>query len=96
MQRFNAEPSFTDLAVAGLGSPRVTEFFKQCDSLIDFEAIAKPLVELHRARSNKGGAPNGSVTLMLKVLFIQKVFCLSDPAAKQMILGKSGFGDFRV
>lgn len=94
MQRINAQPSFTDLAVADLGSPKTTQFFQQCDQLIDFDAIAKPLADLHRNNSIKGGAPHWPVAMMLKVLFIQKVFSLSDPATEQMILDRISFRRF--
>lgn len=40
MERIPAEPTFIDLAIAGLGSPRAAEFFQRCDKLIPFDTLA--------------------------------------------------------
>jgi IS5 family transposase len=94
MQRVNAQPTFTDLAVADLGSPKTLQLFQQCSRLIDFEAMAAPLANLYRNNTGKGGASNWPVVLMLKVLFLQKLFNLSDPATEQMILDRLSFRRF--
>ncbi len=88
------QPSFTDLQVAGLGSPRAAKFFADCERLIDFDKLAATLTEAglaYRNDSRKGGAPNWSVALMLKVAFVQKAFALSDSMAEQMLLDRISF-----
>lgn len=94
MERKLAEPTFTDLAVADLGSPRALEFFRRCQQLIDFQALAEGLKGLHQAASSGGGAPHWPVVLMLKVLFLQKVFGLSDPMTEQMLKDRISFRMF--
>lgn len=94
MNRSIAQPSFTDLQVAGLGSPKAAQFFDDCSRLIDFPALAASLGDLYRNNTSAGGASNWPVEMMLKVLFVQKTFALSDPATEEMLLDRLSFRRF--
>lgn len=94
MDRLIAQPSFTDLQVAGLGSPKAARFFDDCNRLIDFAALAASLGELYANNTSAGGASNWPVALMLKILFVQKTFALSDPMTEEMLLDRISFRRF--
>jgi IS5 family transposase len=85
MQRTNASPTFTDLAVADLGSPRAAAFFDRCQREIPFDRLAGAVAGVFGGpRPGAGGRPHWPVVTMLKVLFLQKCFGLSDPVAEEM------------
>lgn len=109
MQRINAQPSFTDLAVADLGGPKATAFFDRCLAEIPFERLAASVADIFDdfdpaaaaaaaregvAAVNPGGAPHWPVVTMLKVLFVQKCFGLSDPMAEEMLQDRISFRRF--
>jgi IS5 family transposase len=94
MQRINAQPSFTDLAVADLGGRRSAEFFAKCDELIPFAALADSIRDVFVENDPRGGAPHWPVITMLKVMFVQKCFGLSDPQAEEMLLDRISFRRF--
>lgn len=101
MERKNAAPTFTDLAVADLGGPRATSFFDRCLAEIPFERLAASVADVfddHDPASSgvadRGGAPHWPVVTMLKVLFVQKCFGLSDPMAEEMLQDRISFRRF--
>jgi IS5 family transposase len=100
MQRINAQPTFTDMAVADLGGPRATAFFERCLCEIPFERLAASVADIFKeydpaaGKADKGGAPHWPVVTMLKVLFVQKCFGLSDPMAEEMLQDRISFRRF--
>jgi IS5 family transposase len=94
MDRAIAQPSFTDLQVAGLGSPKAAGFFDDCNRLIDFAAMADSLGNLYANSTSAGGASNWPVEMMLRILFVQKSFALSDPMTEEMLLDRISFRRF--
>jgi IS5 family transposase len=94
MQRRNAEPSFTDLAVADLGSPRAGIFFERCRQEIPFDQLAASIADIFNDDNPAGGAPHWPVVTMLKILFLQKCFGLSDPMAEEMLQDRISFRRF--
>jgi IS5 family transposase len=94
MQRDNAQPSFTDLTVADLGGPRATTFFDTCLGEIPFDRLAASLADLFVEDRCDGGAPHWPVVTMLKVVFLQKCFGLSDPMAEEMLKDRISFRRF--
>jgi len=95
MERVNRQPTFTDLAVAGLGSPRARAFFDICEREIPFDQLAASVADIFEdSRPPKGGAPHPPVVMMLKVVFIQKCFGLSDPMAEEMLRDRISFRRF--
>jgi len=57
MQRNNASPTFTDLTLANLGSPRATAFFQTCQREIPFDRLAESVADIFNDNNPKGGAP---------------------------------------
>lgn len=94
MERIPAEPTFTDLAMAGLGSSRAAEFFDRCQRLIPFDTLAASVANIFVADDSKGGAPHWPVAMMLKILFVQKCYGLSDPMTEEVLKDRISFRRF--
>lgn len=94
MERIPAQPTFTDLALADLGSPKAKAFFDTCQREIPFERLAQSIADLFVEDNPKGGAPHLPIVQMLKILFVQKCFGLSDPMAEEMLLDRISFRRF--
>lgn len=94
MQRVNAQPTFTDLSVAGLGGPRARAFFDRCLKEIPFGRLAESVADVFKDAGPAGGAPHWPVVTMLKILFAQKCFGLSDPMAEEMLQDRISFRRF--
>lgn len=94
MERLNAQPTFTDLTVADLGGPRATAFFDTCLREIPFDQLADSVADIFKDDSPAGGAPHWPVVTMLKVVFLQKCFGLSDPMAEEMLRDRISFRRF--
>ena len=94
MERINTQPSFTDLTVAELGGPRAKAFFDTCQAQIPFEQLAESVADIFVEDLPAGGRPHWSIVIMLKVLFIQKCFGLSDPMAEEMLQDRISFRRF--
>lgn len=94
MERRNAPPSFTDLTVADLGGPRATAFFDTCLREIPFDQLAASVSDVFGDDDAAGGAPHWPVVTLLKVVFLQKCFGLSDPMAEEMLRDRISFRRF--
>jgi len=98
MERIPAQPTFTDLTLAGLGSPRSAEFFDRCSKLIPFDKLAASVADIfvdHESKGgDKGGAPHWPVAMMLKILFVQKCYGLSDPMTQEALMDRISFRRF--
>ncbi len=94
MQRENKQPTFTDLSVADLGGPRATAFFDRCAAEVPFGQLAASVADVFKDDSPAGGAPHWPVVTMLKVVFLQKCFGLSDPMAEEMLRDRISFRRF--
>lgn len=94
MERINIQPTFTDLTLAGLGSRRAAEFFERCQGLIPFDTLAASVANVFVEDQPKGGAPHWPVAMMLKIMFVQKCYGLSDPQAEEALLDRISFRRF--
>src|SRR5215208_5735599 len=94
MQRVNAQSTFTDLTVAELGGPRAREFFDTCQRQIPFDQLAASVADIFKEQTPEGGRPHWPIVTMLKVVFIQKCFGLSDPMAEEMLRDRISFRRF--
>jgi transposase, IS5 family len=95
MQRINAEPTFTDLTVADLGGPVATAFFDRCNRAVPFDALAASVADIFDdSDQSSGGRPHWPVVTMLKIVFLQKCFGLSDPMAEEMLKDRISFRRF--
>lgn len=94
MQRTNAQPTFTDLTVRDLGGPKATAFFDRCLVEIPFEQLAASVADIFNDENPAGGAPHWPLVTMLKIVFLQKCFGLSDPMAEEMLKDRISFRRF--
>ena len=94
MERSNSQATFTDLAVARLGGPTASAFFERCLKEVPFDQLAASVADIFVAERPKGGAPHWPVVTMLKVIFLQKCFGLSDPMAEEMLKDRISFRRF--
>jgi transposase, IS5 family len=94
MQRRNAQPTFTDLTVKDLGGPRAGAFFQRCLLEIPFDRLAASVADLFQQDTPAGGAPHWPVVTMLKIIFLQKCFGLSDPMVEEMLQDRISFRRF--
>jgi IS5 family transposase len=94
MQRHNAQPSFVDLSVADLGGPKATAFFDRCLAEIPFDRLAASVADIFNDDNPAGGAPHWPIVTMLKLVFLQKCFGLSDPMAEEMLKDRISFRRF--
>jgi IS5 family transposase len=93
MQRNNAQPTFTDAAVADLGGPRTAAFLRRCEELIDWQELASSITHLFPAHP-QGGRPFWPAVTMLKCVMLQKWFNLSDPQAEEQLRDRISFRRF--
>ena len=98
MERVNAAPTFTDLALVELGGPAATAFFAKLEATVPFDRLAASVAGIFKddeiAAAGKGGAPHLPVVTMVRVLFLQKCFGLSDPAAEEQLRDRISFRRF--
>jgi transposase, IS5 family len=93
MQRINAEPTFTDAAVADLGGPRTIAFLERCQQLVDWSGMAATIAPLF-GEQPKGGRPFWPAVTMLKCVMLQKWFNLSDPQLEEQLRDRISFRRF--
>lgn len=95
MQRINAKPTFTDLTVADLGGPNATAFFERCNREVPFDRLAASVADIFDDSDRAaGGRPHWPIETMLRVVFLQKCFGLSDPMAEEMLKDRISFRRF--
>lgn len=93
MQRINAQPTFTDAAVAELGGPRTAAFLARCQELVPWDELAASIAHLFPPQP-KGGRPFWPAVTMLKCVMLQKWFNLSDPQAEEQLRDRISFRRF--
>lgn len=94
MQRTNAALTFTDLAVADLGGPLAKAFFDRCLREVPFEKLVEGIGDIFDDSDTAGGRPHWPIVTMVKIIFLQKCFGLSDPMAEEMLRDRISFRRF--
>ena len=94
MERQNNQLSFLDQLTNDLGGKRTAEFFRKCDKYIPWSELAEPLKDMYTNNTNKGGASNWPVVMMIKCMMLQRWFNLSDPMLEEMLLDRLSFRRF--
>ena len=94
MERKINQLSFLDSLTADLGGRRTSEFFKKCDKLIPWQQLAESLRGMYRNNTDKGGASNWPIVMMIKCMMLQKWFNLSDPMLEEMLNDRISFRRF--
>ena len=72
MERKINQLGFLDSLTADLGGRRTAEFFKKCDKLIPWQQLAESLKDMYRNNTDKGGASNWPIVMMIKCMMLQK------------------------
>jgi IS5 family transposase len=93
MQRKNHPLSLVDAFTADLGGKKTEGFFRRCEELFDFAALAQPLQDLFDQTPGPG-RPHWPVELMLRCICLQKWFALSDPQAEELLRDRLSFRRF--
>ena len=94
MQRQGLAPTFTDAVLGDLGGPRSRAFFEQCERCIPWDELVASLPPLYAEDRGQGGRPAWPTKMMLRVVFLQKCFNLSDPMMEEMLLERISFRRF--
>ncbi|MHC4351155.1 MAG: IS5 family transposase [Planctomycetota bacterium] len=94
MERQNNQLSFLDQLTDNLGGKRTAEFLRKCDKYIPWNELAEPLKDMYANNTNKGGASNWPVVMMIKYMMLQRWFNLSDPMLEEMLLDRLSFRRF--
>lgn len=95
MERINLKPTATDALTARLGSPRAKAFFEICEREIPWQRLADSIRDVFPDdRPQAGGRPHWPLVVMLKIILLQKWFCLSDPMAEEMLKDRISFRQF--
>jgi IS5 family transposase len=94
MERKSNQPTFLDGLTSDLGGRRTSEFFRKCDQLIPWNELAEPLKDMYKNNTDKGGASNYPLVMMIKCMMLQKWFNLSDPMLEEMLDDRISFRRF--
>jgi len=94
MERINNQPTFLDNLTRDLGGRRTAAFFRKCNELIPWNQLAEPLKDMYKNNSEKGGASNYPLVMMIKCMMLQKWFNLSDPMLEEMLCDRISFRRF--
>ena len=94
MERKTGQLSFLDSLTADIGGRRTAEFCQKCNKLIPWQLLAQPLKGMYRNNTDKGGASNWPVVMMIKCMMLQKWFNLSDPMLEEMLNDRISFRRF--
>jgi len=93
-QRKNNGPMLADQFFSDLGGTRTQKLLTRLDRLIPWDQLAQPIDLLYRNDAGKGGRPNVPVVMMLKCVFLQKWFNLSDPGLEEAVDDRISFRRF--
>ena len=94
MERTNNQPTFLDSLTSDLGGRRTAAFFSKCDELIPWNELAERLKDMYKNNTDKGGASNYPLVMMIKCMMLQKWFNLSDPMLEEMLCDRISFRRF--
>ena len=93
-QRRNADPGFVDVLTTGLGGPRTSALLQRLDDAVDWDALAKPILDLPEYTRRGAGRPAWPAVTMLKALLLAKWFDLSDPQLEECLQDRLSFRRF--
>jgi len=94
MERRSTQPTLMDGYISELGDPKLRAKLQRLDTAIPWQRLAEPIRATYANHTGQGGRPNVPVTMMLKVVMLQKWFNLSDPAMEGMLLDRISFRQF--
>jgi len=92
MERQSEGPTLLDGWMVDLGGPKTKAMLDRLDQTIPWQKLATPLTSM--CRNQETGRPNIPVVMMLKCVFLQKWFNLSDPQLEECLLDRISFRRF--
>lgn len=92
MERQSEGPTLLDGWMADLGGPKTKSMLDRLDQTIPWPQLAAPLAGMYHNQAT--GRPNIPVIMMLKCVFLQKWFNLSDPQLEECLLDRISFRRF--
>jgi len=95
MERKTQAPLLIDAVIHDIGDPRMTAKLDQLDKAVPWDQLAAPIQATYGNSSDAGGRPNILVTMMLKVMMLQKWHNLGDAALEGMLRDPRGRISFR-
>src|SRR5260221_13056448 len=73
---------------------RVVMTLNKIRTLVDWEALEKKISVIDKTQQGVGGRPRIPLQWMLRMLFIQKLYNLSDPELEDQLIDRKSFQDF--
>jgi IS5 family transposase len=95
----NGQLSWSDLALSNLGGPRTSASLARIDAAVPWEAIVKPILALPEyakciANPSQPGQRPIDPRIMIRALFLQKLYNLSDPQLEEQLKDRISFRRF--
>lgn len=94
MERRTVEPTFLDMAVADLGSPKTKQFLELVDQHVPWAKLAAPCKVFYGDKPKAAGRPHWPLVTMVKVMMLRKWYGLSDVQAEEQIRDRISFRQF--
>lgn len=73
---------------------RVVVTLNKIKVLVDWETLEKDVSIIDKSKDGKGGRPRIPIAWMLRMLFIQNLYNLSDPELEDQLIDRKSFQDF--
>ncbi|EQD42285.1 transposase IS4 family protein, partial [mine drainage metagenome] len=75
-------------------SMKIMDKLKEIDPMIDWGSLRPIVKKLFRNDTGKGGRPNIDETVMIKTLFLQSIYNLSDESMERELHDRISFRNF--
>ncbi len=77
-----------------LRKTRTADFLAKIDSVIDWNPLVQIVATLDKTSPKTGGRPRHNPRMMIKALFLQHFYGLSDPQLEEQLQDRYSFGQF--
>ncbi len=74
--------------------PRIQQRLDQIDQFVDWQALLDSVEVIDQTKNGRGGRPRLPALRMLKILFLQQLYNLSDPETEDQLLDRRSFRHF--
>jgi len=74
--------------------PRIQQRLDQIDQFVDWQALLDSVQVIDQTKNGRGGRPRLPALRMLKILFLQQLYNLSDPEIEDQLLDRRSFRRF--
>jgi len=73
---------------------RVVVALKKINDIVDWSSLVKIVSVIDQTKSGQGGRPRTPLPWMLRMLFVQHLYNLSDPELEDQLIDRKSFQDF--